>query len=382
MNVITYCLKIENDSSDLYYKEISLISDKVVEKIKSSHSLIINNFVSFIKRSGIEECRSNEEYILEFLTIGVLLLVYEDRAKKLKLIPQKALSYLSRVRNNTKILKPGFNKLKGILSTMFLDKNQIDSISFEKVYFSDFINLLRWMEASGDFKFSLERLVNWYKFLKSESKEYKNEVISKAISAAKWFKIEGSKSLSKYTWGVNNFLVKNHPGYRFREDVLFCGRKEIEYHLNMVGAEILNKVFRKDFIKTKSKMVLVPSCMRFHNDANCKVKKTDKGYFCASCSEACKVNKLSKIGGKHNFKVYMIPHESEAFSKGKILKREIGVVGVACVLNLLEGGWRAKSLNFIPQCVILDYCGCKNHWHKEEIKTDINMGELKRVLQI
>lgn len=382
MNIITYSLKSENINSDLYYKEISLISVKTMEKLKNSVLSIIDDFTGFIKESNIEECRSNEEYMLEFLTIGVLLLVYMNRARKLKLAPQKVLSYLSVFRNNIKPLKPALNKLKGILSTTFLSENWTESTISEQAYFGDFVNLIKWMEASGDFKFSLDRLINWYKFLKSKPVKYRNEVVSKANSIAKWFKTERSRELDKYTSQVNNFLNQSYPKYKFREDIIFCGRKEIEYHLNMVGAEILNKAFKEDFIKTKYKMVLVPCCMRFHNDIKCKAKKTDKGYLCASCTESCKVNKLSQMGSKHDFKVYMISHESEAFSKKKIKKEEIGVVGVACVLNLLEGGWRAKSLNFVPQCVILDYCGCKNHWHKEGIQTDINIKQLKRVLQI
>ncbi len=382
MNVITYCLKNENINSDLYYKEISLVSIKVVEKLKNSVLSIIDDFEGFIKKRDIEECRSNKEYMLEFLTIGVLLMVYMNRARKLKLAPQKMLSYLSVVRNNIKPLKPVLSKLKGILSTTFLSENSEESTISEQVYFGDFVNLIKWMEASGDFKFCLDRLINWYKFLKSKPEKYRNEFVNKANSTAKWFKTEGSRGLGKYTSQVNNFLDQSYPKYKFREDMIFCGRKEIEYHLNMVGAEMLNKAFKEDFIKTKYKMVLVPSCMRFHNDIKCKAKKTDKGYLCVSCTESCRVNKLSQMGSKYNFKVYMIFHESEAFSNEKIKRGEIGVVGVACVLNLLEGGWRAKSLNFVPQCVILDYCGCKNHWHKEGIQTDINIKQLKRILQI
>ncbi len=382
MNIITYYLKNENDNSNLYYREISLFSDKVLKKLKNTVDLIIYDFMNFIKENAIEECRTCEEYMIEFLTMTILLYVYGKRAGTLKTAPQKLLSYLSHTRNKNSFIKPEVDKLKGILSTIFLTENEKTNGIVKEMSFKDFVNLLGWMEASGDFKFSLERLVNWYKFLKNKSQKYVSQVTYKANVTAKWFKIESAQSLGKYTSLVDNFLSQSHPKYRFREDIIFCGRKEIEYHLNMVGAEILNRAFRKDFIKTKSKMVLLPSCMRFQSEDNCKARKSSNGYVCIGCTENCKVNKLSKMGSMHNFKVYMIPHESEAFLKGKAEKGEIGVVGIACVLNLLEGGWKAKSLNFIPQCVVLDYCGCKNHWHKEGMQTDINIEHLKRILQI
>ena len=60
--------------------------------------------------------------------------------------------------------------------------------------------------------------------------------------------------------------------------------------------------------------------------------------------------------------------------KNKIKDGHIGIIGVACVLNLISGGLKAK--NFVPQCVFLDYCGCKDHWHDKGIITDINMSYL------
>lgn len=136
----------------------------------------------------------------------------------------------------------------------------------------------------------------------------------------------------------------------------------------MVGAEILNRAFREDFIKTKVKIVLLPACMRFHTSKICKAIHTKNGYLCTNCTSMCNVSRISKMGRQSIFQVYIIPYESDAFSKVSPLKDKVGIVGVACVLNLLEGGWKAKSLNFIPQCVVLDYCGCRNHWHHKEFQ--------------
>lgn len=382
MDTITYSLSNNDQNSDLYYKDVSFFSDVVLNKLQSEANLIIDDFVKYIKRNNLEKCRTHEEYMIEFLSMGAFLYVYAVRGRKLKPIPQKLLSYLSRIRGKNSLIKPVIDKSRGILSTIFLTVDKRTDTRAENLSLKDFANLLKWMEASGDFRLALERLKDWHKFLNSKSELYANNVINESVSFAKWFKLEGRQVLGKYTSAVYNFLSDKYPEYRFREDIIFCGREEIEYHLNMVGAELLNRAFREDFIKTKVKIVLLPACMRFHTQENCKAIHRSDGYECANCTEECNVCKLTKIGIQNNFEVYIIPHESDAFAKGMSLKGEVGIVGVACVLNLLEGGWKAKALNFIPQCVLLDYCGCRNHWHLKGFATDINMHQLKRVLQI
>lgn len=53
-----------------------------------------------------------------------------------------------------------------------------------------------------------------------------------------------------------------------------------------------------------------------------------------------------------------------------------------CVRNLILDGWKAIDIGFIPQCVLFDYCGCRNHWHKYGMVTDINLFKLKDTLEI
>ena len=157
---------------------------------------------------------------------------------------------------------------------------------------------------------------------------------------------------------------------------MFCNRKEVEYHLNMVGAEIMNNAYREEFLKTKEKRLLLPACMRLKDEYNCKAIKTDEGYICANCNKNCHVNKYDELGKTYGFKTYIIPHESSISIKKKFNYGDIGIIGVACILNLISGGLKAKNIGFIPQCVYLDYCGCKLHWDQAGIITDINLNKL------
>jgi hypothetical protein len=80
---------------------------------------------------------------------------------------------------------------------------------------------------------------------------------------------------------------------------------------------------------------------------------------------------------------YLIPHSSD-FSKFLVKWKDCpdtSLIGVACVLNLITGGYEMKRLNISSQCVFLDYCGCKKHWDKDGIATSLNVNQLKNIVQ-
>jgi hypothetical protein len=84
---------------------------------------------------------------------------------------------------------------------------------------------------------------------------------------------------------------------------------------------------------------------------------------------------------KEGCEVYIIPHSS-SFTRWLCQwrnTREYGIVAVACVLNIAVGGYQMRELGIPSQCVLLDYCGCKKHWHKYGITTNLNVGRLMEV---
>ena len=129
----------------------------------------------------------------------------------------------------------------------------------------------------------------------------------------------------------------------------------------MVGAELLNMSVRTGFNKTETKVVLVPGCLRIHNNEKCEAKKVKEGLLCQGCSTQCRVNQLRMMGRNLNyggFEVYIISHASHLSlwsSNGNGPQR--GVIASACVTTLVEGGWELKRYDVPAQCVLLDYCG-------------------------
>lgn len=379
--IITYSLKNSHINSDKYYSDIAGFTDEVISNGIEIIGPVISEFKEYIEKNSVETLRSDNEYLLELLTLGILWQLYSDDALDLSELPKCLIRKLVQIRKKGANIKAGADFIRGILSTIFLTPNNNDNSGI-KLSIENFNKFMSWLLATGEFDEEVKRFSNWGKYFEMLSIENLEKVFVSTATFALWFDVRSPKVLGEYTSNVQTFLKNEYPKHRFREDVVFCGRKRIEYHLNMVGAEILNRAFRDAFLRTKVKKVLLPVCMRQRQEGQCKAKKTGEGYVCQGCTEGCRVNYITKLGEKYNFQVLIIPHSSSAFTDKKTEYGKVGIVGVACLLNLLSGGWKARRLNLVPQCVILDYCGCKKHWHDKGIITDINLTQLKKVLRI
>lgn len=372
MEKITYFLCESNESSTEFYKKNLNFSKKVLNKLEGNFSNDINDYMNYINKNNMEQLRSKSEYLLEILMIGVFWKEHVNKAISLSKIPRNILIKLSTLREKESIKKI-VDINRGLLEYLFLNRRSNDKV---KISLENYKKLVNYLKACGDYKEEAKRLEVWISYFFSLNKNKVDKILTSYLEFAKYFEYISQEVLGIYTKNVNLFLKNIDKKYKYREDFLFCSRKEVEYHLNMVGAQIMNEAYRKEFLKTKEKRLFLPSCMRIKDEKNCKAIKTEEGYICNSCSKNCNVNKYDKLGKKYNFQVYIIPHESSISVKNKIKDGHIGIIGVACVLNLISGGLKAKNLGFVPQCVFLDYCGCKDHWHDKGIITDINMSYL------
>ena len=152
----------------------------------------------------------------------------------------------------------------------------------------------------------------------------------------------------------------------------------------MVGTEVLNRTLRDGFLRTESKLVLIPPCMKARSDAECKAQDTRMGARCARCAPDCRVRRLTELGEELGHRVLMLPDELRVFGGDtkSPTGADVGVVGVSCVLTNAVGGLEMREMGVPAQGVMLDYCGCSYHWHKEGIPTDINTPHLLRVLGV
>lgn len=376
MNCVTYSLKLDQNNSNNYYSNVKEISNKIKEKILFGGKDYLNEFMQFILSENIEELRNKEEYGLELLLIGILLEEYIDNARKFNVLTKGIFVRLNSLRGKNDNYKIEIDNIRGKLATMILMRKKH---IFKDTTLDDFTLLLKWIEACGDFNEELLRLKNWEKFLKYKGIYYSNDLFIFCKNLIVKFYELNKESLGCYTRYVNEYLNNYKKDHYNKDDIVYCGKGEIQYFFNMISSEIINEVYRKEFKVCEEKIVFLPECMRAKSKL-CLSTKTSKGYLCSNCSKDCNVGQLSFLGEKYGFSVFIMPHQCDEFDYKNTLKDNIGIIYISCVLNLYSEHLKTIRFGYKPQCAVLDYCGCREHWCSTDIMTNINVDELKNIL--
>ena len=375
--MITYNLK---EKDDLYFEKVSNVTDFVIEAAGSGVNNYIESYKKFVAKNRIETLRSYEEYLFDMLSFGVYWKIYSKIAEETFGLPILLARKLYKIRQSNKKWKRYIDPIRGIIFTAFLYENaEFGPAEFSENNIRKFIN---WLDATGEFREEVKRFENLVSFLSSQTRASKIIWFKDISRVVDLFCSKSKVLLSQYTSNVSAFLSEKLDEHRWKEDYIFCGRKEEEYHLSMVGAELMNRAYSKDFNNSESVTLLVPACMRLHNDDKCKADKNTFDIKCRDCASECNISRLNRKGMKEGFNVSIIPHSSDftKWLKTWAVGGNKGVIGVACPLNLILGGLELKSLNIPAKCIPLDYCGCTNHWDKKGIPTALDYNELDKFL--
>jgi hypothetical protein len=384
METITYNLRDGSGNSDYYYNQIREFSKIVYRYVDSKAEKIITEYAFFLNDNQIEALRSRGEYAVEMLTLGMTWQRYLGAAQMIPAFILKLLIKLYHWRISNQKLKPCIDKVRGWMSGHFMTSKIGKSARNKRYTLKNFRILLLWLKASGEFKDEVKRLSNWYQLCEQAGKEKTEQIIGISIHLIRWFSWVAQEELGCYTTKLNGFLIRKHPEYRYREDEIFTGKEPVEYYLNMVGSEIMNWGFEEGYQQTKRTVILVPGCMSSPNNSKCQAKNEGLDIICQHCSDQCRIGQLNKLGQKNNFEVRIVPHSSSytAWLKRWQKNPGVGLVAVACLLNLVPGGYEMRELGLNAQCVLLDYCGCKKHWHPAGFPTDLNVNRLLELCSI
>jgi hypothetical protein len=279
-------------------------------------------------------------------------------------------------------LKPAADRLRRISNT-FLFTHRRPLLPGDAPRLAHLERLLRWLASTGDYSHQVRRLRSLQKYFTSQGSS-ENPALANILAFTDWFEERSLQALGRYTARVEPFLAEDHPSHRWCEDIIFCGRPRVEYHLNMVGGELLNRAYREDFLAAERKVVIVPPCMRLRGEEGCRAVSTPFGACCAACAPDCRVNWLTQLGRARGFAV-LIMGDLEVYSPRKADASggsQAAIVGVSCVLTNAPGGWDARRMGIPAQGVPLDYCGCSWHWHDPGIPTDVDFSRVLQVLGI
>lgn len=313
-----------------YYSLVDKLSVEIEKIMNGSLRNILTNFKNYLIVNAVEKLRTDAEYGLELLYMGVLYISYPHSYEK------------------------------------------------EGTLYKQFTCLFNWLEGTKEYKELVVRFRLYSEYWNTSGTLPTDFPI--IIKLASDFIDRCIRDLSQYTVQVPDFISRARYSYINRDDLLLVTRHINEYYMNMVGAQILNHIYEKEFKQADNIYVFVPGCMAAQMN-ECKAKAGDKGFICIGCTDTCPINLTRQLSESYHAKTVIVYHNSELY-KTKVDNngKKYGVIGIACVLNLIAGGLKARELGYAPQCVLLDYCGCKHHWDSEGLVTDINRNRLQQIL--
>ncbi|NUN09207.1 MAG: DUF116 domain-containing protein [Ignavibacteriaceae bacterium] len=378
MDSSTYSLGENSSGVNEYYRSVSVFCDEIIEQSKGELGLLVKEFKAFLSLYNLEKPREDEEYLLELLSFGVLWRVYSSAAVSTRIAPFITMAYFAEWRKKHRRYKSAIDFARGIFITLFLlpwsDKKRKQA----EPTLENIDHACKWFEATGEFREQALRFVLWRAFWGMKEDNELKELFRSIRAFTSWFESRANEVLGSYTKNVESFLTDTKNRYLWREDRISCTRTRLEYHLNMAGAELMNRAFKREFEKTERKAVLLPGCMRLLPEGECEAERVKEGLICKGCKPECNVNRIREMGKKQNYETYIIPHASDlSLWSPKEGEPARGVVASACVTTLVEGGWELKRYNVPAQCVLLNSSGCKKHWRQEGIPTKIDIRELK-----
>jgi len=379
--IITYSLRRGAQNSDEYYRVIARFTDDWTAHAVRVLKDVFISFRLFRQEAGLND-RSDAEYAFELLALGVLLREHGAEAARSPEWWTRAQSWLVeaqerwplRLRSGRAQAESAVKKARGWLG--WIGRR----MRARRTNGDDAARLIAWLKANGD-DAKADRLAQWQGFFEALGPSPAKQVVARCLALADDFAVESARALGPYTEQVERFLSETAPKYHHRYDADLVSRTRLEYHLGLLGTEVLSRAYRARFLSAKRKIVIVPPCMRAQPEEKCKAIETPFGAKCQACTPACRVHQITKLGEKRGFEVYIIPDELRGIGAeaGRAIEG-LGLVGVACALTNWSGGWQADALGIPAQGVLLDYVGCKYHWDEEGIPTDTNLHKLEEVL--
>lgn len=395
---VPYSLQSQNGKSDAYYRVITIFTDKWLETALEALQRPVEAFLSWEQAApgepGVEAKveRQPAEAAFEMLVLGVLLREHGTEALQMPPVPAWALAKLVEAQDRMPlpVVEKPSKAVRGLVQGLLQNgpdtEGQLpDTAPFGEPASELVRRLVIWLNSQG-LSAQANRMGQWQKYLARLDPQSAEAYLARCLLLAEAFTEESQAALGGYTRGVEEYTtcVRANWRSRFRYDAQLVTRTPAEYHLGMLGTEILTRAYRSRFLATKQKIVIVPDCLcrlsprvASAETATCQAKMTSLGGKCQGCAPGCRVRQLTALGEKHGFEVYILPDDLRGIGLGACSKlADTGVVGVSCALTNWDAGWLVNSAGVPCQGVLLDYAGCKSHWNEAGRSTDVNFDKV------
>lgn len=403
-----YSLRADSAQSGAYYQVIANYAAQWLEQAAAALQRPVAGFLAHLGQPDPQPAgqqparavRSPEEAAFEMLVLGVLLREHGEQA--LHLAPPAAWLLARLVQAQDRLPLPVVEKpvkaARGLLYGLAACAGEAaaDALGDPAERASEWAfglppaqvveRLVGWLAAGGATA-QAERLDDWRAYLARLDEQAAEAVLARCLLLADEFAETSQAVLGPYTEGQDEYSAcLGQPGWRY--DAALITRTRVEYHLGMLGTEILTRAYRARYQAMPRKIVVVPDCLCAISERvehapglACQAERTSLGGRCRGCTPTCRVHQITRLGQQRGFEVYILPDDYRGVGLGACSSLQgVGVVGVSCALTNWDAGWQVAGAGVPCQGVLLDYAGCKNHWNSAGRTTDVNLPHLLRTL--
>jgi len=401
-----YSLKPGGSRSGEYYQAVSAFADRWLETANSTLERPITGYLSWRRLAFRVEnpgaALSFAEAAFEMLVLGVLLREHGADALGMAPIPAWVLARLVEAQDRLPLpaIERPVKAIRGLIQGLAQPENPPEQLPADSLPFSGGAaalagRLADWLSAGG-LGAQAAHMAAWRDYLAGLDEQSAQAMLARCLLLADDFSEESQTALGAYTAGVEAFTAAVDDGpdspwargcrARWRYDAPLVTRTAVEYHLGMLGTEILTRAYRPRYLAAPRKIVIVPDCLCARSrragtgsTAECQAELTSLGYRCQRCTPGCRVQQITRLGERRGFEAYILPDDLRGIGLSSCSRLAgAGVVGVSCALTNWDAGWLVNDAGVPAQGVLLDYAGCKSHWHEQGMTTDVDLEKLLR----
>jgi hypothetical protein len=369
----TYSLAPDDDCADGYYLAVAALADRWEVRAREIAGELVEEFRAFRRVARLPD-QSFAERAFELLVVGVLLREHGVEAARLPAWLAWPLRRLAEAQDAAPWADRPIKTARGLLGGL-ARRTGTSAATGRDVW-----KLVAWLRAQGEGAVA-DRLAVWGDYFDALAPRSARDAVSRCLVLADAFAAESLTALGQYTPGVERFLAEEAPRHRWRHDAALVNRSRLEYHLAMLGTEVLSRAYRERFIAAPRKVVVLPTCMRARSAGQCRAKLTHLGWRCQQCAAGCGVRWVTELGEREGFEVYVLPDDLRSLGLGACSAiGGVGVVGVSCVLTNWSAGWQVDAAGVPAQGLLLDCAGCRSHWGGQGAPTRASLKKLRELI--
>ena len=184
--------------------------------------------------------------------------------------------------------------------------------------------------------------------------------------------------LAEYAPGLQQHLTEV-SFFKFINDKELLNSKE-QYYLYMVEFELVNRIHRERFLESKFRIALLPYCLK-ETQTDCKASPDEIDFVCRGCLKTCYINKLNKVLRDNGINPYILSRGSLKSIFRKLIREHgsIGVLGIACVVELIQGMRFCMKAKLPVMGIPLNANRCPR-WMGGFFETSVDLSALENIL--